>query len=122
MTELDQNLNNDQCYEWGNRDKEGSIVQRDLFFKRNDRIYSITVTTPDYLAVIKARNLQIEDPDLKENEKILVLDDISSVKQICQQLHQAPWEIIQPYVSEQVRSAESSENQAVNIDRLDFGS
>lgn len=112
------------CLQWGEEDGE-TPPSRDILFYRSDRdqIYSITVATNKYLDYARSHNSQLDDPDLKLDENVFILDDISDLKEVCNALTSLPFDKLEPFVSPQntleTITGSSNDNNPTDIDSFE---
>lgn len=89
-------------------DKEKPTV-RELAIHRGDKTYIISVTTPDYLERLIEYNRQF-DPSVQLDENFYLVDELTSIEDLCAKLSQIPFEDLQPYFTEQLNSEDLSSN------------
>lgn len=99
MSLKEQDLQTD-CYQVHFTGDKTQPTSRDLMICRGDKTYQISVTTPKFLDGLKEYN-QPFDPSIQLDEAFYVMDDLSTVDELCQRLSQIPFAKLQPYLTEQ---------------------
>src|SRR4051794_7757455 len=92
-----------------------------MFLRRNGKLYSISVATPEHRAYIQAHNQSLDDPDLHPDANVLVMDNVDDEDQLCQLLLQARLEDLMPYLCEQRSGfeADDEEGEGAHVDPND---
>lgn len=85
----------------GHVEKGGRLIARDLMFYRGGKAYIISVGTKEYLQDYSNFN-----PDFKEDEGVLELDDVSDVNKIGEKLRHTPLKFLTPFLVEQTQDAD----------------
>lgn len=94
------------CYQIGSStDAQGNIIARDFVFQPNivpPQTFTLTVTSPENLQRISAQN-QTQPEELKIDSNLLVFHDFPNldIDQICQRLHDMPFDQLSPYLTPQ---------------------
>jgi hypothetical protein len=88
------------CLQISHTEDSGMIRVREILLSREGRRYAVSVTTPDYLRTIKQGNQSLE-ADLRADENILTLEDISDPDDICKRLHALPLSALRSFLVEQ---------------------
>lgn len=94
-----ENNNQTECMQWGSIEDNGKVFLRDLFITRDDKRYSISVTTEDYLKILKKENMNYSDLDIAD--KAYILNDINSLEETCRELSLTPFENLKSFLFEQ---------------------
>lgn len=85
------------CESYGFIERDNKVVYRDMFLKRNNSTFTISVGLPEFVNEIKLRN-RLLPPHLQEDENILLLDDVSDPEKVCHDLKTLPQDVIEPYL------------------------
>lgn len=93
---------NTSCVQFGQIEEEGKILLRDVFVPRDGKIYALTLATPEMLERIKKANEAYDDPEMKADENVFVIPDLSDFDALCNQLRlEVPFKALEPYLREQ---------------------
>ena len=93
---------NASCVQFGHIEEKGEVLLRDIFVPRDGKIYALTLATPEMLERIKTANAALDDPDMKTDENVFVMPDLSDFDALCAQLRlEVPFETLEPYLREQ---------------------
>lgn len=96
-TNLDQQPD---CVQYAFQGQPDNPNLRRIFIKKGGKLFAIAVSTLAYIAQLQSAKQSL-DPELDTEEKILPLDNIVSVEEICRQLSTTPFRLLAPYLVEQ---------------------
>lgn len=102
MVEAISHSNDCSSYGTCTDEQTGTVLSRDMHFRRAGKLFDVRVGTAKYLQRIRALNEQVEnDPVLSLDTQILVLDDVSDPNEVCKKLTATlPFEQIEPFAVE----------------------
>lgn len=89
------------CFGIGIVEKEGQIMARDVMLEREGRKFVISVGTPSYMVDLETHRKSLDLP-VPGQAEVMVMQDVASIEDICNQLSQIPTDRLQPYLTEQI--------------------
>lgn len=104
MTELDRQTS---CAGVGQVEDQGQVRLRELMITHGEKLYRITVATPDYISQLRGYNQNFPS-EVQIDDNLYPFDDVSDVEEICSSLSMIPLETLQPYLTEQTQLPEAS--------------
>jgi len=83
--------------------EKGIVVLRGLMLEIDQRIFSLTVATPQYIEALKKNNKQL-DEELRRDENILPIESVEDLIIVVEKLSQMSQEDIEPYLVDQIKT------------------